>query len=103
MSPLARTGHPPRPRACSARGIFNPLSMFIRADTIPVERSGADMRRRDFLGVASGAAVALPLAARAQQPMRRIGVLMNQSADDAESKTRTAALLGRVQQLGWID
>jgi putative ABC transport system substrate-binding protein len=35
--------------------------------------------------------------------MRRIGVLMNQSADDAESKTRTAALLGRLQQLGWID
>jgi putative ABC transport system substrate-binding protein len=43
------------------------------------------MRRRAFLGVLSGAAVAWPLAVRAQQPerMRRIGVLMASAADDS--------------------
>src|SRR6516162_3758215 len=62
------------------------------------------MRRRDFITLVGGAAAAWPLAARAQQRgMRRIGVLMTIAADDPESFARLAALLHRLQELGWID
>jgi putative ABC transport system substrate-binding protein len=62
------------------------------------------MRRRNFLG-ALGGAVALPLAARAQQPdrVRRIAVLMPLAGDDPVAKARIAAFLQGLQQLGWID
>src|SRR5262249_3140848 len=52
------------------------------------------------------AAAAWPLAARAQQPgerMRRIGVLMNQAADDPETHERSTAFRQGLQQLGWIE
>jgi putative ABC transport system substrate-binding protein len=66
------------------------------------------MRRRDFITLSGGAAASsllCPLDARAQQPgqMRRIGVLLGISADDADGQTRHAAFLQRLQQLGWIE
>ena len=62
------------------------------------------MRRRDFLGVASGAAVALPLAARAQQPerVRLIGMLNALGSDDPEAQARVAVFEQALQQLGWV-
>src|SRR5262245_56645 len=62
------------------------------------------MQRRDFITLLGGA-VALPLAVRAQESerMRRIGVLMPGTADDAEYKIRLAAFLQGLQQLGWSD
>ena len=62
------------------------------------------MRRREFITLVGGAA-AWPLAASAQQGerMRRIGVLMNLPADDAEGQGRIAAFLQELQQLGWTD
>ena len=60
------------------------------------------MRRREFITLIGGAA-AWPLVARAQQGerVRRIGVLMNLSADDPEGPPRIAAFSQTLRQLGW--
>jgi putative tryptophan/tyrosine transport system substrate-binding protein len=60
------------------------------------------MRRREFITLLGGAGV-WPLAARAQQGerMRRIGVLGNVAPDDPEARTRNAAFLQGLQELGW--
>ena len=62
-----------------------------------------EIKRREFITLLSGAAVAWPLAAGGQQPerMRRIGVLMNLASDDAEGQARLAAFHQGLQQLGW--
>ena len=61
------------------------------------------IERRKFLATLGGAAVAWPLAARAQQGerIRRVGVLMNLASDDAEGQARLAAFHQGLQQLGW--
>jgi len=61
---------------------------------------GADMRRRDFLGVLGGAAI-WPAVARSQERVRRVGVLMNLGADDPEGQARLAAFLQGLQEAGW--
>jgi putative tryptophan/tyrosine transport system substrate-binding protein len=65
---------------------------------------GGCMKRREFITLLGGAAVAWPVAARAQQgePMRRIGVLVVTAADDPESKARFALFVQGLHQLGWI-
>jgi len=59
--------------------------------------------RRELLAALGGAAVACPLAARAQQPVRspRIGVLMGTAADDPEGQKRLTALLDGLDEVGW--
>jgi putative tryptophan/tyrosine transport system substrate-binding protein len=61
------------------------------------------MRRREFITLLGGAAVAWPLAARAQQGKRmpRIGALMPWTASDPQVQARYAAFLQGLQQLGW--
>jgi putative ABC transport system substrate-binding protein len=61
------------------------------------------MRRRDFITLVGGAAAAWPFAARAQQNdrVRRIGVLMNLTADDPETRARLAAFVQGLRELGW--
>jgi len=59
--------------------------------------------RRELLAAFGGAAAAWPLAARVQQreKMRRIGVLMNLTANDVEGQGRFAAFLQGLQEAGW--
>jgi putative tryptophan/tyrosine transport system substrate-binding protein len=61
-----------------------------------------ELRRREFILLLGSAAV-WPLAARAQQGdrVRRIGVLMAQTADDAVAQARNAAFLQGLQEAGW--
>jgi len=63
-----------------------------------------DTRRRHFITLLGAAAAAWPLTARAQQPerMRRIGVLLPASSDDAEFQVRVGAFLQGLGQMGWI-
>ncbi len=59
------------------------------------------MKRREFLTVLGGAAT-IPLAARAQEKVRRVGVLMNVTSDDPEAQQYVAAFQQGLQALGWI-
>jgi putative ABC transport system substrate-binding protein len=63
------------------------------------------VKRREFITFVGGAAVALPLAASAQQAvsMRRIGVLTPFTPDDAEGKAIVSALRQGLQDLGWTE
>jgi putative ABC transport system substrate-binding protein len=63
------------------------------------------MIRREFITLLGGAAVAWPLAARAQQGdrVRRIGVLMAYDENDPEGKRRVSALTQALADLGWTD
>jgi putative ABC transport system substrate-binding protein len=63
------------------------------------------MRGREFITLLGGAAVAWPLAARAQQGerMRRIGVLMNATATETMPQSYVAAFVQGLRQLGWIE
>ena len=63
------------------------------------------MKRREFITLFGGAAVAWPLATRAQEPqlMRRIGVLMGWNETDREAQSNLAAFVRELQQLGWTD
>jgi putative tryptophan/tyrosine transport system substrate-binding protein len=63
------------------------------------------MQRREFIKLIGGAAAAWPLAARAQQvaSMRRIGVLMSYSENDAEAKAYLSGFTQGLQELAWTD
>jgi putative ABC transport system substrate-binding protein len=63
------------------------------------------MRRREFLGALSGATIAWPLAAAAQQRdrMPTIGLLISAAPDDPEFQARIAAFRQALAQLGWTE
>src|SRR5215472_5412122 len=61
------------------------------------------MRRRNFFKMIAAYAAALPLVARAQQSerMRRIGILLATTADDAEFQAWVGAFLQALALSGW--
>ena len=63
------------------------------------------IRRREFITLLGGAAATWPLPARAQQPerVRRVGVLMPLTADDADEQALMLIFVQGLQQLGWTD
>jgi ABC-type uncharacterized transport system substrate-binding protein len=62
------------------------------------------MRRREFITLLGGAAVAWPLVARAQgDRMRRIGILLSVHETDPATQGWLAAFQQRLKELGWTD
>ena len=61
------------------------------------------MKRREVIQLIGGAAASWPLVVRAQQhdEVRRIGVILNEAADDPEAQASVAAFKQTLQQLGW--
>ena len=60
------------------------------------------MRRREFIKVIAGSAVAWPLTTHAQQSdQRRIGVLMVDAENDPEGQSHAKAIRDGLQKLGW--
>jgi putative tryptophan/tyrosine transport system substrate-binding protein len=63
------------------------------------------MRRREFIALVGSVTAAWPLAALAQQltGIRRLGVLLNLSENDAEAQRLLKAFREGLAQLGWTD
>ena len=63
------------------------------------------MQRREFIGILGGAA-AMPLVARTQERVRRVGVLIGAAVagmDDPDARARVTAFQQALQQLGWTE
>jgi ABC-type uncharacterized transport system substrate-binding protein len=63
------------------------------------------VRRRQFIALLGGAAVAWPVAARAQQPerMRRIGVLTLLAESDPGWRRNFAGFIAGLREAGWTE
>ena len=59
------------------------------------------MTRREVITVLASAAAAWPVVARAQEPVRRIGMILPATSDDTVFQTRMAAFLQGLAQSGW--
>ena len=60
------------------------------------------LRRREFITLLGSAVAAWPVAARAQERVRHIGIITGIS-DEALTRERLAAFLPALQRLGWTE
>ena len=60
------------------------------------------MRRREFITLIGVVAAAWPVAAGAQQSMRRIGVFLSLSQDDPQGQARLFAFQESLRERGWV-
>ena len=67
--------------------------------------AGPIVRRREFIGLLSGAMATWPFAGRAQQTdrVRRVGVLVNSAETDVEKQSELRAFRARLEELGWSE
>jgi putative ABC transport system substrate-binding protein len=61
------------------------------------------MRRREFITLIGGAAATWPLAARAQEGMRRLGLLLIPGERDAEGQKWVRVIVRGLQEAGWTE
>src|SRR5262245_5468165 len=61
------------------------------------------MKRREFITLLGGAAVTWPLAALAEEHMRRLAALIAYTEDNAEVQRWVAAFRQVLQKLGWVE
>jgi putative tryptophan/tyrosine transport system substrate-binding protein len=59
--------------------------------------------RREFITLLGGAAATWPLSARAQQRVRRIGVVMAYAESDPNGQMQIAAFREHLRKLGWTE
>src|SRR5262245_7209406 len=92
----------PRPKDSTRAGRHSPpiqdgtdvdAAHVFRAPAVRSQARDDAMRRRDFIALAAGIALARPLTAHAQRGdrVRRIAVLMSSAEDDPEGRARAAA------------
>src|SRR5262245_11124158 len=61
------------------------------------------MNRRDFITLVGGAATAWPLAARAQEGVRRVAFLSLMTQNDPDVQLLRSAFHDRLHELGWLN
>ena len=83
-------------------GLTRPSLASERMDARIKSAHDGPWNRRAFIAGLAGAA-AMPFAARAQQRLPRIGVLMNQGADVPIAQVRYNAFIQGLGKLGWTD
>jgi putative tryptophan/tyrosine transport system substrate-binding protein len=60
------------------------------------------MKRREFMTLVGGAALAWPVMARAQRSVRRIGAMLQFAENDPEASRRVARFQEGLEKSGWI-